>query len=99
MKQVYVAYFRRGLGGPAKVLGDDEADAKKAAFAALRYHSDPYMPYAKIDDVVDRVELDPDQILGGAMSVREAQIVRRRPRRRPVQTPGESAAPAQESVV
>lgn len=65
MKQIYIAYYKNGHKGPTKVLGTDEASAKKAALVAYRYMSSMANPGWSVDEVVERVELDPDQTMSG----------------------------------
>jgi len=65
MKQVFVAKYRHGLKGPTKVAADDVESAKKAAFAAYAYTASMGYPGWRVDEVVESVELDPDQTLGG----------------------------------
>ena len=64
-KQVYIAHFKNRLKGPTKVFAWDELDAVKAAYSAYLYHACMHSPNAKIEDVVDRVELDPEQRMEG----------------------------------
>lgn len=61
MKKVYVAKFKHGLLGTCKVFAWDEADAMKAAFATYAYNAGMRHPSPKIEDVVESVELDPEQ--------------------------------------
>jgi len=65
MKQVYIATYKSGHKGPTKVFGSSVEDAKKAAFAAYTFTGSMWYPNPSIDDVVEKVELDPAQTMGG----------------------------------
>lgn len=66
MKKVYKAKLKPGLGA-CKVFAWDEEDAKRAAFATYLYNSAMRSPNPKIEDVVESVELDPDQAMDSCM--------------------------------
>jgi len=59
MKQIYVAEYARGLGGPAKVFADGPDDAKRMAYANYMYHSMPIARTPKVDEIVVSVRPEP----------------------------------------
>ena len=73
-KQVYVVNFKNRLKGQVKVYAWDEADAKKAAFAAFLYHSPMHNPNWEIDEVVGSAELDPGQTMDGPNAQPAVQV-------------------------
>lgn len=73
-KQVYIVHFKNALKGPTKVFALDEADARKAGFAAFLYHSTMHSPNWRVEDVVDRAELDPEQVMDGPGAMPSVQV-------------------------
>ena len=73
MKKVYIARFKHGLMGTCKVFAWDEDDARRAAFSAYTYNSYPRNPNPKIEDVVESVELDPDQLMDSQLGMPSTQ--------------------------
>lgn len=65
MKKVYIATYRSSEKRTVKVFGSDEEDAKKAAFAAYTYNGSMWYPNPAVDEIVEKVELDPDQVMNG----------------------------------
>lgn len=66
MKQVYTVTYKSGLKGQTKVFGTNIEDAKKAAFAAYTYTGAMQNPNPSIDDIIEKIELDPNQTMNGA---------------------------------
>jgi hypothetical protein len=73
MKKVYKAQLKHGFGS-CKVFAWDEEDAKKEALAAYLYNSAMSNPGPKIEDVVESVELDPDQSMNSIMMQPTVQV-------------------------
>lgn len=72
MKKVYKARLRQGLG-VCKVFAKDEEDAKRAALVTYLYNSRMCSPNPRIEDVVESVELDPEQVMDSYMMQPAAQ--------------------------
>lgn len=72
MKKVYIATLYGKT--PVKVFANDEEEAKKAAFAAHTYNSAMWHPNPPVDEVVTKVELDPDQIMNSVLMQPAVQV-------------------------
>jgi hypothetical protein len=73
MKKVYRAKLKPGLGF-CKVFAWDEEDAKRAALVTYLYNSAMCSPNPRVEDVVESVELDPDQVMDSCMMQPTTQI-------------------------
>lgn len=73
MKKVYRAKLKPGLGF-CKVFAKDEEDAKRAALVTYLYNSAMCSPNPRVEDVVESVELDPDQVMDSCMMQPVAQV-------------------------
>lgn len=65
MKQVYTVTYKSGRKGQTKVFGTDVEDAKTAAFAAYTFTGSMRNPNPSADDIIEKIELDPTQTMGG----------------------------------